>query len=83
MLLDTIRTRTIGEIASMIADQVRDTVQETIDLNVRNCVTCKQFDQAGETCKLAGIRPPAKIIAYGCEQWQEIDPFGMDDEIPF
>lgn len=43
----------------------------------RSCLNCEHFDELnGELCKLAKARPPARVIAYGCEQW-------CDMEIPF
>lgn len=43
----------------------------------RSCINCEHFDELnGEICKLAKARPPARVIAYGCEQW-------CDMEIPF
>ena len=47
-------------------------VEKTIRENVqapRTCLTCDAFDEPMETCQHpqhAGIRPPARIIAYGC-----------------
>ena len=40
------------------------------------CVTCVHFNDEYEMCKLAGMRPPAKIIARGCPSWE-------DDGVPF
>lgn len=40
------------------------------------CVHCRHFDEATETCMMANARPPARIIAFGCEVF---DP----DGIPF
>lgn len=42
----------------------------------RTCVNCHHFDEQLEICKLAGARPPARVIAFGCERF---DP----DDIPF
>ena len=40
------------------------------------CVTCEHFDDKLEMCKLAKMRPPAHVIAYGCPSWD-------DNRIPF
>jgi hypothetical protein len=37
------------------------------------CLTCIEF-QPDESCKLAGSRPPAEVIVYGCSKWDDI-PF--------
>lgn len=43
----------------------------------RSCMNCEYFIEKTEICKLANQRPPARIIAYGCEEWTDYD------EIPF
>jgi hypothetical protein len=43
----------------------------------KSCLNCEHFDELnGEICKLAKARPPARVIAYACERW-------VDMEIPF
>jgi len=43
----------------------------------RSCINCEHFDELnGEICKLAKARPPARVIAYACERWEDI-------EVPF
>ena len=42
----------------------------------RSCVGCLYFDERhGEVCTLAKARPPARIIAFGCESWEQDIPF--------
>lgn len=38
------------------------------------CVNCYNFDGTGEVCMLYKVRPPAKVIAYGCENFDSM-PF--------
>lgn len=46
------------------------------DKLIASCCTCENFDPKLEMCRLAGQRPPAQIIAYGCEQWVDVNlPF--------
>lgn len=40
-----------------------------------SCVSCEHFDEPAELCKLAGIRPPARVIATGCKKYMEKIPF--------
>jgi hypothetical protein len=40
------------------------------------CIRCAHFNHELEMCKLCTKRPPAKVIALGCPQWQ-------DDLMPF
>lgn len=42
----------------------------------QNCLNCLHFNEEKEICKLYYLRPPAKVIAYGCPLWEDI-------EIPF
>lgn len=40
------------------------------------CINCKHWQGQNETCKLNGRRPPANIIALGCECFEDCDiPF--------
>lgn len=41
------------------------------------CVRCLSFDHEKEICRVAKARPPAKVIAYGCPQ------FESEDTIPY
>lgn len=42
----------------------------------RSCLNCINFRELqNETCALATPpqKPPARIIAYGCNQWEDLD----------
>ena len=46
---------------------------------LKSCITCDHFNEPNETCKISNnMRPPARIIAYGCPKYESID-----DDIPF
>lgn len=54
-------------------------IEGEIKRALRTCITCNAFDNDNETCNKANNqRPPAKVIAYGCPQYND-----FDDEIPF
>lgn len=38
------------------------------------CVNCLHFDEHSEVCKKYQARPPARVIAYGCEDFDNL-PF--------
>jgi len=40
----------------------------------RNCTGCMHWNAESETCKKFNVRPPAKVIVKGCEEYDEI-PF--------
>lgn len=40
------------------------------------CVTCEHFSMDTEGCALAGgARPPARVIAFGCDKYNQVPPF--------
>ncbi len=43
----------------------------------QSCINCKNFNHGKETCDLANQRPPAKIIVFGCVQYED------NQDIPF
>ena len=45
----------------------------------KSCLNCMNFDEQKEVCNYAKPpqRPPARIIAYACPRWLDLD------EIPF
>lgn len=46
------------------------------DFPYRNCLNCINWDHGNEICKMFNARPPATIIVYSCEKYEENDiPF--------
>jgi hypothetical protein len=41
---------------------------------VSTCLNCTNFNEKEELCKKASSRPPAEVLVYGCEAWDDI-PF--------
>lgn len=39
------------------------------------CINCEHWTEATEQCKRFNCRPPAKIIARGCPDWESQIPF--------
>lgn len=46
---------------------------QNIDAIYKSCLNCDNFKELQELCKLANMRPPAKVIAYGCKAWEPQD----------
>lgn len=40
-----------------------------------SCLGCEWWDEKGETCTQFKRRPPAKVIAVGCQGYQPSIPF--------
>lgn len=44
----------------------------------RSCLSCDHFNEAQELCAKFNARPPARVIAFACTEYSNID-----DDIPF
>lgn len=40
---------------------------------LQTCLNCTKFEEEKEVCTLAGARPPARVIAFGCEAFVEAE----------
>lgn len=49
-------------------------VSELIEELKKSCLTCGHFVEKTETCSLYNMRPPARVIAFGCPAYDFI-PF--------
>lgn len=43
----------------------------------QSCVNCRHFSTTSELCALFNARPPAYVIAYSCERYED------EQSIPF
>ena len=55
--------------------QLAEAVGKELKIVKTNCTTCEHFTESTEICKLAGVRPPAKVIVVGCSSYVEEVPF--------
>ncbi len=72
------------ELQSKLAQLVQDTIKEVTPKNMlfQSCIVCEHFETDGsERCKMFNVRPPARIIVFGCSKFQESD--GPDCDVPF
>jgi len=61
---------------SQIVTALTKSMKDELDRSTRTCLNCSHFDESNEACrKYDNQRPPARIIALGCD--------GHEDEIPF
>lgn len=62
---------------------MRDAIVQALEILAKQnhiykcCLNCEHFNQHQELCKLANARPPARVIVFGCELWED------QDGIPF
>lgn len=54
-------------------EQLTDLMYETlVEMHaLESCLGCTQFDEQHELCTKFQVRPPARIIAFGCPEWTE------------
>lgn len=58
-----------------LVENIKYAVKVELSKLAHNCPTCTHFDGRVEQCILAGKRPPAKIIAEGCNKFEYDIPF--------
>ena len=76
-LKPTLRFDAKYDLQSSIHNLVMRAIEGT-DPIYKSCMNCINFNEQREGCSLANWqRPPARVIAYGCPQWEDID------EVPF
>jgi hypothetical protein len=70
------------ELQSKLAALIPDIIKEATPKNMlfQSCIVCEHF-QENEVCKTFNVRPPARIIVFGCSKYKEGDR--PDDDIPF
>lgn len=68
---DANRLKVVDEIAKQLGVYLGAHLEEM----TRCCPNCVHFKPGNEECGLVGARPPARVIAFGCEKYE--------DEIPF
>jgi hypothetical protein len=58
--------------------QLMDQLIEVVSKHTaKTCVECLYFDEPSETCQFnqSNMRPPARIIAFGCDVFEYDIPF--------
>lgn len=58
-----------------VAELLKPVIVKTLETSTRTCITCDHFIIQNETCGLNYKRPPAKVIAFGCECYINEVPF--------
>ena len=66
--------------ARQIAEYLAERITPTLKTMTQCCLTCDHWNNEDHkinpnSCALVKRLPPPRVIAYGCEQWQEVIPF--------
>ncbi len=65
------------ELSSASSNAVYRVLEDMTNYPFQTCLRCDNFNEEKELCKLFNMRPPARVIAFGCEKFTD------DDWIPF
>lgn len=70
------------ELQGKLFAAVMDVLKEVTPKNMmfQSCLVCEHF-QENEICKMFNVRPPARIIVFGCEKFKESS--NPDFDVPF
>lgn len=66
------------EIKRLTVEQMeglRDYICDALERATKSCLTCDNFIEETEICRLNNQKPPARIIAFGCECYADKIPF--------
>lgn len=60
-------------ITGVMQIRIRELFKEALhELNLfKTCLNCKSFDEPSEICSKFNARPPARVITFGCEAFDE------------
>lgn len=72
----TARSIPRDHVRSKLYTEIADLLVQT-DGACRSCLNCTFFTEATELCQKYNARPPARIIAFACKDYTDID------DIPF
>ncbi len=59
------------EIRSAAANAAVRVLEDAVNHPFKTCLRCDNFDEEKELCKLYNARPPARVIAFGCEKFDD------------
>lgn len=70
MIKPTLRKDILTQFYDTWRSIVWNSFEENAEINYpfRNCLNCEHFTEEKEICRLFNVRPPAKVICYGCER---------------
>lgn len=63
------------EYVKQVSAEIMRDLERILNSKTRNCLNCVLFTEGTEQCERWHMRPPARVIAHGCD--------AHEDEIPF
>lgn len=66
------------KLSKLVADVIKDVTPS--NMLFQSCIVCEHFGE-NEICKQYNVRPPARIIVFGCKSFEESSD--IDGDIPF
>ncbi len=70
------------ELQSKLSQLLVEVIKDVTPSNMlfQSCIVCEHFGE-DEICKQFNVRPPARIIVFGCSKFEETS--NLDGDIPF
>ena len=74
---ELLTTRTVTVTVDELAELAVAAFHEKLVDNyiIHSCINCEHFTANGDLCAKVAQRPPARVIVYGCEEWDMKIPF--------
>lgn len=63
------------DMAKHVAELVEPAIIRALMEGTKTCITCDHFNLPNEVCGMYNMRPPAKVIAFGCPAYENEIPF--------
>lgn len=70
------------ELAAKLSQLIENTIKDVSPNNMlfQSCIVCEHFGE-NEICSRYNVRPPARIIVFGCQNYEESSH--IDGDVPF
>ena len=59
------------EFKSMVENGLRRIIETDVRYPFKTCLNCDHFEEKLENCKIWKTRPPARVIAFGCDKFDD------------
>lgn len=77
-----VRNEAKQDFAAFLKKGMENSINQILNSNYlkfpyQTCIICRNFNENKEECKLFNAKPPARVIAFGCDKFDDLE------EIPF